>query len=245
MTSLEDRSITLGHPSYVWRAGQERRLDLVRSYVPLENKQILDIGCGIGTYVKRFLDFSPHVYGLDVDEERLKVGAATIMNLALARSETLPFRDNSFDITFMNEVLEHVEDDAQTVREVLRVTRPGGHVIIYVPNRMYFFETHGFYLGNRYIFKLLPLINWFPDIIRNRFVPHARAYLWRDLRKLFQGTSSRVMVHTYVYPGYDNIAAGHQILAFLLRKLTYTLESTPLRKFGLSHFLIVEKVEGL
>ncbi len=245
MTSLEDRSITLGHPSYVWRAGQERRLDLVRSYVPLENKQILDIGCGIGTYVKRFLDFSPHVYGLDVDEERLKVGAATIMNLALARSETLPFRDNSFDITFMNEVLEHVEDDAQTVREVLRVTRPGGHVIIYVPNRMYFFETHGFYLGNRYIFKLLPLINWFPDIIRNRFVPHARAYLWRDLRKLLQGTSSRVMVHTYVYPGYDNIAAGHQILAFLLRKLTYTLESTPLRKFGLSHFLIVEKVEGL
>ena len=245
MTSLEDRSITLGHPSYVWRAGQERRLDLVRSYVPLENKQILDIGCGIGTYVKRFLDFSPHVYGLDVDEERLKVGAATIMNLALARSETLPFRDNSFDITFMNEVLEHVEDDAQTVREVLRVTRPVGHVIIYVPNRMYFFETHGFYLGNRYIFKLLPLINWFPDIIRNRFVPHARAYLWRDLRKLFQGTSSSVMVHTYVYPGYDNIAAGHQILAFLLRKLTYTLESTPLRKFGLSHFLIVEKVEGL
>ncbi|MSQ15476.1 MAG: class I SAM-dependent methyltransferase, partial [Dehalococcoidia bacterium] len=198
MNSFEDRSITLGHPSYVWRAGQERRLALVRSYLPIENKRILDIGCGLGTYVKRFLDFSPHVYGLDVDEERLKIGAATLSNLALAKSETLPFRDNSFDITFMNEVLEHVQDDAQTIREVLRVTRPGGHIIIFVPNRMYFFETHGFYLGNRYIFKLLPFVNWFPDIIRNKFVPHARAYLWRDLRRLFRGTNSKVVVHTYV-----------------------------------------------
>ncbi len=243
MSISEDRSITLGHPSYVWRAGQERRLNLVRSYVPLENKHILDIGCGLGTYIKRFLDYSPHVYGLDVDEERLKIGAMNLTNLALGKSETLPFKDNTFDITFMNEVLEHVEDDVETVKEVLRVTRPGGHVVIYVPNRLYLFETHGFYLGKRYIFKLLPFINWFPDIIRNKFVPHARAYLWRDLRKLFRGTGSQVKIHTYVYPGYDNIAARHRALAFILRKLTYTLENTPLKKFGLSHFLIVEKVE--
>ncbi len=44
-----EKAITLGHPSYVWRAGQERRLNLMRGYVPLEGKTILDVGSGIGT----------------------------------------------------------------------------------------------------------------------------------------------------------------------------------------------------
>ena len=56
----------LGEPSYVWRSGQERRLQLIRRYVPLEDRRILDVGCGIGTYVRRFRDFSPQVYGLDL-----------------------------------------------------------------------------------------------------------------------------------------------------------------------------------
>ena len=47
----------LGEPSYVWRSGQERRLQLIRRYIPLEGRRILDVGCGIGTYVRRFRDF--------------------------------------------------------------------------------------------------------------------------------------------------------------------------------------------
>ena len=50
----------LGEPSYVWRSGQERRLQLIRKYVPLEGRWILDVGCGIGTYCRRFRDYSPH-----------------------------------------------------------------------------------------------------------------------------------------------------------------------------------------
>jgi SAM-dependent methyltransferase len=60
----------LGEPSYVWRSGQERRLQLIRRYVELEDRWILDVGCGIGTYVRRFRDFSPHVFGLDVSVDR-------------------------------------------------------------------------------------------------------------------------------------------------------------------------------
>ena len=43
--------VALGNPSFVWRAGQDRRLNLIRRYVDLENAVVLDIGCGIGTYV--------------------------------------------------------------------------------------------------------------------------------------------------------------------------------------------------
>ncbi|MBI4498268.1 MAG: methyltransferase domain-containing protein [Chloroflexi bacterium] len=239
----EDKAITLGHPSYVWRFGQDRRLNLVRRYVPLEGKAILDIGCGLGAYMTKFRQFSERVHGIEIERERaVEGGRRGVPHIAIARGENLPYKDGVFDIVFLHEVLEHVQDDAQTVREALRVLRPGGHVVIFVPNRLYFFETHGFYLGKKYIFRLLPLVNWLPDVIRNRLVPHARAYLARDLRRLFQGQPARVVVHTYVYPGYDNIVARRPILGNLLRRTTYFAERTPLKVFGLSHFLVVEKV---
>src|SRR5918998_6085658 len=65
-----ERAITLGHPSYVWRSGQERRLDLIRRYAPLEGKRVLDIGCGLGAYVANFGRFTDEAYGMDVDEPR-------------------------------------------------------------------------------------------------------------------------------------------------------------------------------
>jgi 2-polyprenyl-3-methyl-5-hydroxy-6-metoxy-1,4-benzoquinol methylase len=53
MIKAPERVVALGHPSYVWRSGQDRRLALVRRYAPLEGRRILDVGCGIGTYVGR------------------------------------------------------------------------------------------------------------------------------------------------------------------------------------------------
>ena len=46
-----DKRAILGHPSQIWTPGLERRLDLVRRYVDLEDRRILDIGCGVGAFV--------------------------------------------------------------------------------------------------------------------------------------------------------------------------------------------------
>ena len=43
------RAIELGRPSYSWGFGQDRRLEMVRRFVPLDGARILDVGCGIGT----------------------------------------------------------------------------------------------------------------------------------------------------------------------------------------------------
>jgi hypothetical protein len=51
----------------------------------------------------------------------------------------------------------------------------------------------------------------------------------------------RVVVHTQIFPGYDNIVKRHLGVGRILRALTYTAERTPLRVFGLSHLLVVEK----
>ena len=233
--------IELGHPSYVWRFGQDRRLALVRQYVDLENQRILDVGCGIGTYMKKFREFSNFVHGVDVDPDRVAEAARVVPNVQEAAAESLPYPDASFDVVFLNEVIEHVTDDRQALAEAVRVTAPGGHVIIYAPNRLYLFETHGIYLGKRYIFRLIPFVNYLPDRLRRIFCPHVRAYTAGHLRRLFAGQPVEVVVHTYVYPGFDNIVARYGGLGHLLRSICYFLETTPLRIFGLSHLLIVRK----
>lgn len=238
----EPRWITLGHPSYVWRFGQDRRLALIQAFAPLENRWILDVGCGIGTYVRKLRTFSSHVIGVDVDEERVAEGARSLPGLLVGEAEVLPFPDESFDVILLNEVIEHVRDDAQTIAEALRLLRPGGRLIIFAPNRLYLFETHGIYLGKRYLFRLVPFVNWLPDVIRTRLCPHVRAYTAGDVRRLFVDQPARIVHHGYVYPGFDNIVGRHPLLGRTLRRICYTLENTPLARFGLSHFVVAERL---
>src|SRR5207245_7211132 len=90
-----DKRATLGHPSQVWTRGLERRLEIMRRYVDLENRSILDIGCGVGAFVRRVREFSPRVAGIDVDRERVTEGGKAVPDLALAVGERLPFADGA------------------------------------------------------------------------------------------------------------------------------------------------------
>lgn len=239
----QDKAIHLGHPSYVWRFGQDRRLDLIRRYVVLENARVLDVGCGIGAYVDKFRAVNARAFGVDVDADKLDDARRekNLDLLARAVSETLPFPDNFFDAVLLHEVIEHVADDAQTIREAQRVCARGGRVIVFAPNRLYPFETHGAYFGKRYIFGNIPLIGWLPDFLRVKFAPHVRAYTMRDLRALFAGLDGALIAHTQIYPGYDKIARKSALIARVFRGGTYFLENTPLRVFGLSHFVVWQK----
>jgi SAM-dependent methyltransferase len=245
MVVTPDRAeVALGNPSFVWRFGQDRRLNLIRQYAPLEGARILDIGCGLGVYVRKFREFSDCVCGIDIDPKRLREGAKTTPGLMLAVGEHLPYRDGTFDVIVLNEVIEHVNDDRATIAEALRILVPGGRIVIYAPNRLYPFETHGIYVGKRFIFGNIPFINWLPNPLRNRLVPHARAYTKSGIRRLYRGLRARVLAETYVYPGFDNIIARRKRLGGVLRKLLYRAEHTPLRTFGLSHFVVLEKLGG-
>src|SRR5689334_8752509 len=120
VAAADVKAIRLGHPSYVWRSGQDRRLTQIRRYVALENRRILDIGCGLGMYVDQFRRFSDEVYGVDVDPEKIAEASERLPNLQVAPGEHLPFGDNEFDVILLNEVIEHVDDDRMTIREAYR-----------------------------------------------------------------------------------------------------------------------------
>ena len=245
----EDKAITLGHPSYVWAFGQERRLELVRRFVALEDRAILDVGCGLGMYVKAFRRYSDDVHGVDIDPEKVAAASHELPNIRLASAESLPYTDGRFDVVLSHEVIEHVTDDRQAISEALRVLRdpepakgqPGGHLVLFAPNRLYPFETHGAYLRGRYRPGNIPLVNYLPDRWREQICPHVRAYTPGDLRRLLDGLPARIVLHIQIFPGYDKIVKRRPVLGQTLRRVTYVLEQTPVRVLGLSHFLIAEK----
>jgi len=236
-----DQAALRGHPSYVWRSGQERRLALIDRYAPLSGRRILDVGCGIGTYVEHLRQFSEQVYGIDIEPERIAEGSKRLPNLLVAAAERPPFLSESFDVVLLHEVLEHLEDDRLVVAKAHQLLAPGGRMVIFAPNRLYPFETHGVYWRGRYRFGNFPLVNYLPNPQRERLCPHVRTYTWKDLRVLLAGLEHRVVVQTQIYPGYDNVVARRPALGAMLRRITYFLEGTPLRIFGLSHLVVIEK----
>jgi SAM-dependent methyltransferase len=163
--------------------------------------------------------------------------------------EALPFPDGAFDLVLSHEVLEHVRDDRRALEEICRVLQPpdppndiaGGRAVLFVPNRGYPFETHGVYWRGEYHFGNIPLVNYLPDRWRDRLAPHVRAYRKADLGELLRGLPVRIIEGRIIFGAYDNIIARAPVMGKMLRTILHALEGTPLKIFGLSHFVVVEK----
>lgn len=249
----DDLAAQRGVPSLVWRAGQQRRFEMILRWgIPAGKTsvdRVLEEGCGTGTYVRALLPYAKEVCGIDVEPAYLQKAVASlspaereIAHLQLSYCENLPYPDDYFDLILNHEVIEHVEDDRQSAVEMVRVLKPGGRAVIFAPNRLYPFETHGHYWNGVYHFGNTPLINYLPDVLRDRLAPHVRVYTAEGLRSLFLGLPVRVVQHTQIYPGYDNIVYRRPALGKLLRRATYAMEQSPLTIFGISHLLVLEKV---
>ncbi len=245
-----ERAALRGEPSYVWRAGQERRLRMILAGADgREAGVILDNGCGVGEYMTRFAELTSHIYGLEFDPDHATSASKLGHKIVQGAGEDLPFSDETFDLVLSHEVLEHVEDDRAALEEIVRVLRSpnsessgGGRLVLFVPNRGYPFETHGVYLRGRYRFGNIPLVNYLPRRFRDRLAPHVRVYTRGDLERLFHGLPIKIIHTTRIFGAYDNIIARWPSAGKLLRTLLQALEATPLRVFGLSHFWVIERI---
>ncbi|MEW6649583.1 MAG: class I SAM-dependent methyltransferase [Chloroflexota bacterium] len=232
-----------GVPSQVWRAGQERRLDMIRSAAGerMYGRVLVD-GCGVGMYLHRLAQTAQQAVGLDVEYERSRDAHQRVNLVMCAAGEYLPLPDNSFDLILSHEVLEHVRDDRLAVAEIVRALKPGGRLALFCPNRAYPFETHGIYWRGRYHFGNIPLVNYLPRVWRDRLAPHVRAYSRTDLEQLFAGLPVAFIQRTIIFGAYDNLIARFGGAGRMLRAALQALENTPLRFLGLSHFWVVEKI---
>lgn len=233
-----------GEPSYVWRAGQERRLQMVFKWAKLTDARVLEAGGGIGMYASQFRRrYTGSVELFDIELPRVAEAWQEVPHSIVAAAEHLPYPCNYFDTILSHEVLEHVVDDRAAAIEMVRVLKPGGRIVIFVPNRWYPFETHGHYWKGTYHFGNTPLINYLPNLWRNKLAPHVKAYTKRGLRDLFAGQPVKFAHHRRIYGGYDNIIARLGTPAKVIRDFLYFFEGTPFDTWGLSHLLIVEKTK--
>ena len=250
-----------GEPSYVWRAGQQRRLDMiVQAAEKRINGLVLENGCGVGMYVEKLTSLTlpkkhrddvsgapsvkskGRVIGLEYDLERAVEARVNSDEIINAAGEFIPFPSSTFDLILSHEVIEHVQDDRAAICEMIRLLKRGGRVVIFCPNRGYPFETHGIFWQGKYYFGNKLFVNYLPRLLRNKLAPHVRVYSKRDLQKLFNGLPVKFIERTVIFGAYDNIIARFGVFGKFLRAILQFLETTPLKSFGLSHFWVVEKL---
>ena len=100
---------------------------------------VLDVGCGTGFATEGLLDHVDIVHGLDQSQHQLEKATAKFagnQRVALYRgdAERLPFRDDTFDVVWSSGSIEYWPDPVATLRELRRVTRPGGQVLVVGPD---------------------------------------------------------------------------------------------------------------
>jgi SAM-dependent methyltransferase len=237
-----DKAAACGEPSYVWRAGQERRLRMILSAGGNRlSGRVLENGCGVGMYMQHLAPYVGSIIGLEYDMERACEAHLRSPKLANGACEELPFSSGSFNVILSHEVLEHVRDDRRSVEEMLRVLAPGGVIVLFVPNLGYPFETHGIFWRGRYHIGNIPFVHYLPSRWRKQLIPHVRVYTRSDLELLFMQLPVTITERKLIFGAYDNIIYRSPALGRFLRSVMQWIEQTPLKIFGLSHFWVIEK----
>lgn len=106
----------------------ELESDLLKGFIA--GKECLEVGCGTGLIMKRIEPMAKRAVGIDISPGMLEKARERGLDVIEGCATNLPFEDNSFDVVYSFKVLAHVEDIADALAEMARVTRPGGKLIM-------------------------------------------------------------------------------------------------------------------
>ena len=99
--------------------------------------RILDVGCGTGANLLMLSEYG-EAEGVDISEDALAFCRERGLDkVRLGAGEQLPYEDGTFDLVTALDVVEHMDDDLAGLREMRRVLRPGGRVLLFVPTFMF------------------------------------------------------------------------------------------------------------
>lgn len=117
-----------GHPEY------SSRIEPLY-YEIRDGAKVLDVGCNNGEFMALLRDKKKcKVWGVDLSEVALAEAKKKDLNVSLADCENLPFRDSSFDVVVLMEVLVHVYNPGKALQEIRRVLKPNGILLGSTPH---------------------------------------------------------------------------------------------------------------
>ena len=98
--------------------------------------RILDVGCGTGANIEMLSQYG-EAEGVDVSDDALEFCRLKGLKAQKGLAETLPYADESFELTTALDVIEHLDNDVAGLKEMFRVTKRGGYSLIFVPAFMW------------------------------------------------------------------------------------------------------------
>jgi 2-polyprenyl-6-hydroxyphenyl methylase / 3-demethylubiquinone-9 3-methyltransferase len=167
---------------------KRRARRVIEELDPQNGEKILDVGCGDGYYLHLLsnLGIKLDLMGADFDKKALEsarknLGSKEIKLFWTDLMIKLPFKDKTFDKIIMSEVAEHLPNDVNGLKEVRRVLKPGGVLVLTVPNANYplFWDP----------------VNW---ILERFFGAHIKsgfwAGIWNQHRRLYKPAEIKKVV---------------------------------------------------
>ncbi len=142
-----------------WYKNTEQRVQHyvkhLEEYLPEVSKlRILDLGCGAGGVCVSLANRNNRVVGLDLDKKLINLTKINVsdsedyfppnggVSEILSSGTNLPFEDETFDLVICNDVIEHLDEQEELIREIYRVLKIGGYLYLTTPNKRYPIESH-------------------------------------------------------------------------------------------------------
>ncbi|MFH1744856.1 MAG: class I SAM-dependent methyltransferase [bacterium] len=169
---------------------------VIEKYIPSDSKIILEAGGGGGRFGLKIAEElnNSQIIIIDIVDSALDLIKRTadkmrLNNVSILKDDVLKlsFPDNYFDVIISDAVIQHVSDDARAVKEMARVLKPGGILIVSVVN---FWNFHMLYK------------KWLNLIGRQYEYKSERSYRKSDLRKLFEKQQIKIIAEDGFYPAY-------------------------------------------
>jgi len=156
-----------------FRARKKIIHSLLKKYIGRQNASVLNIGAATGETSRMLGDFG-NVTSVEYDKDCcVFVKQKMDLDFIQASITELPFPGNSFDVVSAFDVVEHVEQDAQAVKEIFRVCRPGGCIAVTVPAYRFLWSYH--------------------DDVNH----HVRRYSLEELKNLFKDLDGKIIYSSY------------------------------------------------
>ena len=188
------------------------RLSLMAEHIAGDDF-VLDVGCGRGEYLLSLLERTPNAFGIDTALNKLEdcwhQHPELTERALLVTADAMPFSSGQFDVVIVNEALEHIPDRDGALREIWCVLKPGGKLLLFCPNRIYPFETHGLLIRGT-LRKWVPFLHYLPSSLSRQLAIEAvaRNYWPNQTARLLQTHGFQLQHLGFLPQTFENISGS-------------------------------------